>query len=45
MPSFAPDCARILPSNLRMPTSWRYMLIVCVACLIASMVIAIVRLA
>jgi len=27
-----------------MPASWRYMMIVLVACLIASMVIAIVRL-
>jgi hypothetical protein len=27
-----------------MPATWRYLLIICVACLIASMVIAIVKL-
>ena len=43
-PSFAPDCARILSPRAPMPASWRYMMIVLVACLVASMVIAVVKL-
>ena len=42
--SFAPGCAPILSPDPPMPASWRYMMIVLVVCLIASMVIAIVKL-
>jgi hypothetical protein len=44
LPSFAPDCAPILSPHRRMPASWRYLMIICVACLIASMVIAVIKL-
>jgi hypothetical protein len=43
-PSFAPDCGPILSPATRMPASWRYLMIVLVACLIASMVIAVIKL-
>jgi hypothetical protein len=39
-----PGVARILSGRVRMPPTWKYMMVVLVACLIASMVIAIVRL-
>ena len=44
-PSFAPDCARhTIRPEPAMPRSWRYMMVVLVACLIASMVIAVIKL-
>ncbi len=36
--------ARALDSPHRMPRSWTYMMVVLIACLIASMVIAVIKL-
>ena len=43
-PSFAPDCAGIVSAGPPMPRSWRYMMAVLIVCLIASMVIAVIKL-
>jgi hypothetical protein len=43
-PSFAHDCGPILSPATPMPASWRYLMIVVLICLAASMVIAVIKL-
>ncbi len=43
-PPSIPVSRRILSPPKPMPPTWRYLMIICVACLLASMVIAVVKL-